>query len=266
MEQLKDTTIDCHSHLSLMSKEETWEMALRALILDMEKNKIGKRIIIGDNVENSNCASTKRLIEITKDYDNLYIIGSINPFDFTDQGILYFDELIRSGKIAGLKIFPGHDRVFVGDKSFLPSVELCLKYDIPLTIHTGINTNDNDCAKYNDPALIAKLAKDCPKLKIIISHFFWPNLDYCFKQTISLKNIYYDTSGLADHEVLDASGGIDKMSQVLEKTLREKPQSVLFGTDYPMCNTSEHIKLIDNLGISPGEKANILINNATLFF
>jgi len=258
--------IDCHSHLSKMSKAETWENAIEKLISDMRENNIGKRIIIADNVSNSNCADTKRLLELKGGSANLFIIGSVNPFTCSDKDIDYFDQLLGTGKVVGLKIFPGHDKIFANDKSFLSSIDLCLKHDVPLTIHTGINTGNRECAKYNNPKLIVELAKKYPKLKIIIAHYFWPNLDYCFEITSGMDNIYFDTSGLADNEIISGSGSLNKIKLILEKTNKRSPHHIMFGTDYPMCRTDKHKDLVGMLNISASNKENILSKNSMGIF
>jgi predicted TIM-barrel fold metal-dependent hydrolase len=45
-------------------------------------------------------------------------------------------------------------------------------------IHTGINSGDFNCAKYNDPKYVVEVARKYPKLKIIIAHYFWPKKSY----------------------------------------------------------------------------------------
>lgn len=258
--------IDCHAHLSLMSQAETWDEALKKLLQNMEKNNISMQTLIADNVSVSNCADTKKLIELTANMPKIKIMGSINPFSFPAEDIEYFDKLLAEKKIVGLKIFPGHDKIPANDLTFEPSVDLCLKYKVPLVIHTGINTGDKDCAKYNDPKLIVSISEKYPDLKIIIAHYFWPELEYCFRITVGCGNVYFDTSALADEEVIEESGGMEKIRLIIEKTVARKSDSVIFGTDYPMCNTQDHLKLIDLLNIAATDKQNIMCNNAIRLF
>jgi hypothetical protein len=243
-----------------MTSGETWNQSLEKLLLDMKENNIDKRIIIADNLVDSNCANTKRLLELIENQPELYIIGSLNPFTQTEEDISYFDQLLVDKKIIALKIFPGHEAIFADDEKYQSSIDLCLRHSVPLVIHTGMNTNDLECAQYNDPKLIAKIAEKYPELNIIIAHYFWPELEYCFEQTKNFKNIYYDLSAMADQEVLDESGGWNEMKEIIERTLATKPKSFLFGTDYPMCETKKHIELIESLNISETEKDSIYQN------
>jgi predicted TIM-barrel fold metal-dependent hydrolase len=84
--------------------------------------------------------------------------------------------------------------------------------------------------------------------------------------TEGFDNIYFDTSALADQEIIKESGGIKKIREILTKTILRKPDSVLFGTDWPIGNIEKHINLINSLPISKSEKENIFSKNAIKLF
>ena len=142
------------------------------------------------------------------------------------------------------------------------AVTICVKYDIPVIFHTGVNTRDNDCAKYNDPKLIADVAKKYQSLRIVIAHFYWPKMEYCYETTKDLKNIYYDTSAMADDEVIVNSGGWDMVVKILKKIVLLKPDNVLFGTDWPMCPVDKHINLVKDLKLDSKAEKKIFFKNA----
>ena len=137
--------------------------------------------------------------------------------------------------------------------------------DCPIVVHTGWNSNNPEAAKYNDPKYIIKIAKVFSKLKIVIAHYFWPRVEYCYKITRGLKNIYFDTSALADKEVVEKAG-LEKIKKVLEQSVKDNSESVLFGTDYPMGDFKAHIDLINSLGITKERKEKIFWKNAAKIF
>ena len=102
-------------------------------------------------------------------------------------------------------------------------------------------------------------------LKIVIAHYFWPEVEYCYEITRGLKNIYFDTSALADEEVVKETG-LKKIKNVLEKTIKDNQESVLFGTDYGMCDFESYIKLIKSLKISKEERDNVFWKNTLKLF
>lgn len=101
-----------------------------------------------------------------------------------------------------------------------------------------------------------------PRLKVIITHYFWPKIDYCYEVTKDVPNIYFELAGTADDEVLEKSGGIEKMKAVLLKTINDRPNQVIFGTDWPMCNIEKHIELVKSLNLTEAIERNILSENA----
>ncbi|MFH1825408.1 MAG: amidohydrolase family protein [Candidatus Firestonebacteria bacterium] len=232
----------------------------------MKKNGVNYSIVIPDNLHDSTCADVKTIIELIKNQTRLYMVGTLKITEINKQSLKKIEELFKEKTIRGFKIFPGHDPIYPSDKRWFPVYNLCQKYNFPLIIHTGININNAKCAKYNDPKYIIKIAKLYPKLKIIIAHYFWPKLDYCFSITNGIDNIYFDTSGLADPEVTNASGGIKKIKEILTKTIRRRNESVLFGTDWPMCNVKKHIDLINSLYVTQEEKQKIFYGNSLRIF
>lgn len=258
--------IDSHVHISYTDNPKTFPEIKEELFLNMKENKISHSVVIPDNVPNPQCADMDNVMAIVKGEPGLFMIGTLNISNIDGQSLAMIGELFKEKTIRGFKIFPGHDPVYPTDKRWYPVYELCIKYDFPLIIHTGINSGDRECAKYNDPKYIVEIAKLFPKLKIVIAHYFWPKLDHCYSMTGGFDNIYFDTSALADKEVLDESGGIEKMREILERTVARNPKSVLFGTDWPMCNVSDHIRLINSLAISQNEKEMIFSKNVIGLF
>ena len=232
----------------------------------MKKNAIDYSIVIPDNLQNSACANLETVISLIKNEPKLCALGTLKITEINTANLEKIEKLCKKRIIRGFKIFPGHDPVYPTDKRWCPVYNLCQKYDFPLMIHTGVNTGNEKCAKYNDPKHIVKIAKLYPKLNIIIAHYFWPKLDYCFSVTNGIDNIYFDTSGLADPEVVSASGGIEKIRKILTKTIKRKGDSVLLGSDWPMCNTKKHIDLIQSLPITKEEKNGVFYENSLKLF
>ena len=110
--------------------------------------------------------------------------------------------------------------------------------------------------------LLLEVAKKYPKLKIIITHYYWPKMDYCYEITKDIQNIYFETAAMADAEVVEKSGGIEKVREILKRTITDRPNRVIFGTDWPMCKIEEHIELVKSLGLGEDAESMILMGNA----
>jgi len=262
---MENIIIDSHLHLPAVEKGLTFEKAKRKLLSEMKKNKISYAILIPDNLHGSNIGDLDICLKLAENEKKLFLLGTI---DIRKEGKAWIDKLgflLQKKKIKGIKIFPGHDPIYPTDKRLLPIYKLCIKYNCPIVIHTGWNLNHPEVARYNDPKHIIKIAKKFPKLKIIISHYFWPKVEYCYQITRGVKNIYFDTSALADKEVIEKTG-FNIIKRVLEQSMKDNPESVLFGTDYPMGGFKKHINLINSLEIPKGDKEKIFWKNAVRLF
>lgn len=257
--------IDAHRHLPVVKEGSTFEKAKKKLFYDIKKNKINYAIMIPDNLHGSTIGDLDVSLELIKNDKKLFLLGTIDIRTEGKEWIKKLDSLFQKRKIKGIKIFPGHDPIYPTDKRLMPVYKLCIKYNYPIVIHTGWNSNHPEIAKYNNPKYITKIAKIFSKLKIIIAHYFWPEVEYCYKITRGYKNIYFDTSALANDEVIKETG-LKKIKKVLEQSIKDDSESVLFGTDYAMCDTKEHIKLINSLNISKENREKVFWKNANKLF
>ena len=257
--------IDAHLHLPVVSEERTYQQAKAQLLEDMHKDQVSYAILIPDNIPDSVIGDVPTCLGLVQDTPSLFLMGTI---DIENQGSDWIKELhkmIIHNQIVGMKIFPGHDPIYPTDPRLDPVYELCHETDTPMVIHTGYNPGKPEEAKYNDPKHIIEIAGRYPGMKIVIAHYFWPEVDYCYQMTHSYPNIYYDTSGLADPEVIQATG-FERIQRVLLKTLEQSPEKVIFGTDYAMCSQQDHIQMVEQLPITAEVRKSIFWRNAVKVF
>jgi predicted TIM-barrel fold metal-dependent hydrolase len=249
-----------------LKKEKTLEKSKKKLLEELNRSKVNYAILIPDNTPKSEIGSLDEVLELVKDDKQLHVMGTIDiqKRDYVSQ-TRKLDQLFRAKRIVAVKIFPGHDTIYPTDKRLLPVYQLCVKYDLPIVIHTGAGSKHPEPAKYNDPKHIIRIAEKFPMLKIVIAHYFWPRVEYCYSLTRSYKNIYFDTSGLADEEVI-ADTGLAKIKKVLTLTASERSNNVVFGTDYPMCSIRKHMALVKSLNIDKQTKDKIFNENAIKLF
>jgi len=257
--------IDAHIHLPVVSESRTYEQAKALLIEDMKKDGVDYAILIPDNLPNSAIGDMPTCLGLVKDTPELFLMGTI---DVQTQGRAWLEELERllsERRIVGMKIFPGHEPVYPTDLRLFPVYELCQAHNVPLVIHTGWSASHPEAAQYNDPKFIMQVTEQYPELKVVIAHFFWPKVDYCYEVTHDCTHIYYDTSGLADKELVAATGR-ERIQAVLLKILQENPKRIVFGSDYAMCSRRDHLEMVRQLPVAAEIKEGIFwCNSAGLF-
>jgi predicted TIM-barrel fold metal-dependent hydrolase len=260
--------IDSHVHISIFENNaQNLEEAYVLLLKDMENNKVDFAIIIPDNIENlPNVADLDKAISLIKGNKKLFLLGSPQIIQRGSSEVAKYKELIKEGVVKGIKFFPGHDPYYPTDERCRPYYELCQNLDIPVLFHTGKNPGDDKCAEWNDPKYIVEVAKNYPDLKIIIAHYFWPKMDYCYEITKKVSNIYFDIAAMADDEVVEKSGGIEKIRSILKKTIEDGEDKIIFGTDWPICKIESHIDLIKSLGFGKDIEDKIFYKNAVKLY
>jgi len=264
---MKQQIIDSHVHISLFEgNAKSLEESRDLLLKEMAENGINYAIVIPDNIENPpDIADLKKAIELTKEYKEFFLLGSPQIIQRGDGEVQKYRGLLEEGVIKGIKFFPGHDPYNPTDNRCVSYYELLQELNCPVVFHTGEISSDPNIktpAEYNDPKYIVEVANKYPKLKVVITHYFWPRIEYCYEITKNSPNIYFELAGTADPEVLEKSGGIKKMTNVLQKTINDRPNQVIFGTDWPMCDIKKQVDLVNSLNIDEKIKERIFSKNA----
>jgi hypothetical protein len=257
--------IDSHQHLPKLKEGKTLAHSKAELLQELKKSNVDYSILIPDNTPVSEIGSLDEVLSLVEDDKQLFVMGTIDIQKDKEPHIRKLNHLFQARRIVAVKIFPGHEAIYPTDKRLVPVYELCVKYDLPIVIHTGASSGKPEAAEYNDPKHIVKIAERFPRLKIVIAHYFYPKVEYCYKLTKPYENIYFDTSGLADEEVIEETG-LDKIKKVLTLTEKERPNNVVFGTDYAMCNIKKHIDLIESLPIEKELKNKTFYKNSIRLF
>lgn len=257
--------IDAHVHLPETNEQRSYEQAKAQLLSDMQRAGIDHAILIPDNISPSSIGDLPTCLELVNGTPQLFIMGTIDIQTHGAPWITYLEDLLLQRRIVAVKIFPGHDPIYPTDPRLFPVYAMCQARQVPMVIHTGCNPNHPEVAQYNDPKYIVEVARQYPELKIVIAHYFFPEVDYCYLITRPYPNIYFDTSGLADAEVIAATGA-ERIRSVLLRTLQDNPKSVVFGTDYAMCSFEEHLALIDSLPITEEVRHGVVWRNARELF
>ena len=91
-------------------------------------------------------------------------------------------------------------------------------------------------------------------------------MDYCYETTKGISNIYFDIAAMADDEVVEKSGGMEKIRDILRKTIAVGEDKLIFGTDWPMCKIKSHIDLIKSLGLEKEIEDKIFFKNAVKLY
>lgn len=242
--------IDSHLHLPY---EYTELAAKRAVLLDELKcNGVDKGIVIADSYLESCIGSTKECEELFADSKTVRVIAGVSPLVDFDAQLGYCRELLAENRIAGLKIYTGHEKFFCNDTRLDAVYDLALEYRVPVLFHTGW-----DDSQYAAPTVMRELAMKRRNNIFVYCHCFYPKLDECFEKLLDCENVYFDTSSIADDAEL-----IPKIKHLLEKGVNAAPERFIFGSDYGSCSQKAHLEFAASLDINDIQRELLMHKNA----
>jgi predicted TIM-barrel fold metal-dependent hydrolase len=184
--------------------------------------------------------------------DNVFPFGSIHP---DGENALEELERIKELGLFGVKLHPEYQNFFVDDEKMKPIYKKISELSLPLILHCGKDPGF-PFPYHCTPERLARALKwlDTP---VIASHWGSLQLDEDVIQHLCGLPIYMDTS--------QGSGFISRYSamKILEKHGCNK---ILFASDVPWGTPEDELRFLATLGLSDGEREDILWNNAMSLF
>ncbi|MBI4239792.1 amidohydrolase [Candidatus Uhrbacteria bacterium] len=258
--------IDCHTHIGF---KEPLIASPGELLESMKKAGIDATCVFAGEL---NGCPTEKLLEELSHLPHLYPIGSVSPLSPSPPSLAVVEEWLASGKIYGLKFYPGYEFYYPYDSCVRPYLELLVKYNKPAIFHSGDTYSKAQGAKlkYAHPFEIDELASELPDLKIIIAHFgnpwFRDTAEVCLKN----KNVYSDCSGFVygSFQERDKRMFAEALETFMDYSLvhvfgRTK---LLFGTDWPISDQSDYMKCVSELFSTSQEREDFFVGNALEVF
>ena len=239
---------DAHMHLptapaALSGKKD-------ALYEEMRKNGISRGIVISDSELESSIGTLSDCAELFKDCADIAVVGGISPYIQYEKQLKLLESYIAEGAVAGIKLFCGHEPIYINDPVLQPVFGLAEKYSVPLLFHSGW-----DNAQYASPERIRAAAKKYPQIKFICCHCCYPTLASCFETLLQLPNIFFDISSIADSDT-------STFKAVLEQSIHQKPEHFIFGSDFGSCSQAAHLAFAQSLCIADRERRPLMHDNA----
>jgi len=258
--------IDNHAHLSTYTNEGLSYTAIRDRLLEtMSAVGVTLSCILPDSEPGTAVADMETVLNAVSGFPSLKPLGSVSVPAMSGADIERLENLAATGRICGVKLYPGFEEFYPADAECRPLYEMCIRQGIPVIYHSGETMNEQWREEYNHPWEIAHVAERMPELNIIVAHFSQPHLEACREIVLRFPSVHADISGLA-HPTTIGLCGLPAIKEILEDTINKQPDKVLFGTDWPVCDITEHIRLVDSLKIK-GEARNLVFSgNAKRLF
>lgn len=239
-------------HMHLPTNFSTFEEKETALIAEMERNGVSGGVVISDSAIESEIGSLRECAELFAGTDNIFVVGGISSYFNYEGQLVLLEKYISEKKVSGIKIYCGHEAVYLDDERLSPVYSIAEKHGVPVLFHSGW-----DNAQYSSPEVIKRTAAAYPNVKFVCCHCCYPRLAECFEKLAEFENVYFDLSSTADDPAI-----YGEVKTAVEKAVRKIPGRIIFGSDFASCSQRTHIDFFTGLDISDNEKNQIFYENA----
>lgn len=159
-------------------------------------------------------------------------------------------------QIRAVKIHPEVNGVFPTHQGYQPVFELAQQKDLVVISHGGLSASEkNYCAPEN----FIEVLGNFPKLKLVVAHLAFPQVQVLIEMASRYPNLYTDMSFILSNSLLT--------EEELCKAIRDYgTERMLFGSDAPWADPEKDADQLTKLKLSDSELEMVTWKNATSLF
>ncbi|HET7321946.1 MAG TPA: amidohydrolase family protein [Longimicrobiaceae bacterium] len=260
--------IDCHTHLNRYeeSAPARLEDRYRALKEEMERHGVGYSLVLTSYKVNESRPSVQQVLDVVGDDPQLGVVAGVSYYNYTAQDVAELRALLHTGRIKGLKLYPGYESFYVHDPRMRVVYELAAEFRVPVMIHTGDTFDPKGKVKYAHPLEVDEVAVDFREVDFVICHLGNPWVTDAMEVIYKNENVVGDISGFT------LGAFEERFEQFMRQQLNEvvafagNPSYILYGTDWPICDMGSYIRFVRNLQLTDEETEMIFWRNAARIF
>lgn len=189
--------------------------------------------------------------------ERIHLVANINPHlhhPVQDE----LERQLQFGAVA-LKIHPVHGAFPANARELYPAYGICADEGLPVVVHCGTSNFPGAANRFADPIFIEDVAKDFPRLKIVLAHGgrgWW--YDAAAFLALMRDNVWIELSGLPPRRLPHYFQNHD---------LERLAEKFIFGTDWPGCpGIRSNALAVAELGLSDALIEKIYYRNALRVF
>jgi uncharacterized protein len=162
---------------------------------------------------------------------------------------------IRSGRVKGIKLYPGYEPYPINDPSLESVFRLAAKCDVPVLIHTGDTYSKTAKVRHAHPLLVDDIAVDHPNTKFVMCHAGNPWFMDAAEVVYKNDNVYADISGLTLGQI-ESDFEIYMQRRLMEmiKYMGAADRKLMFGTDWPLVAMSPYLDFLERMELPLEQK------------
>lgn len=184
-------------------------------------------------------------------------VASVDPLDLgRDGAVAEAKRAVRELGLRAVNLDAGFyaEPMRADDEPLLPLYEACEQLGVPAFVMSGPTTPD---LSFNDPLALDRLAVTFPKLPIVCSHGFYPNIDAILTVAFRHENVFVSP----DMYTFAPGGG--RYVEAANGFMRDQ---FLFGSSYPFRPMRQGVEDFRALGLNDASLEAALWGNAARLF
>ncbi|MEI9803978.1 MAG: amidohydrolase family protein [Pseudolabrys sp.] len=197
---------------------------------------------------------------IDKHPDRFVSFAAIDVRGTPDQMLAELERCLKWRGFVGASIEPGASDppLKANDKKLYPLYEACQKRNVPISISLSnlLCVMVGAPVEFSQPFALYDVARDFPKLDIVISHAAWPWIYETIGLAFACHNIYISP------DLYMVGVNMPGAAEYIRAANSFLADRILFGTAYPSRPLIESVQAFDKWDFEPGVKEKVLSKNA----
>lgn len=260
--------IDCHVHLNRYEEDEParLEDRYRRLKDEMAQHGVDYAFVLSSYKVTENRPAVSQLLDVIGDDASLRVVAGISYNHYRAHDLADLRAMLREGRVIALKLYPGYEAFYVHDPRLRVVYELAAEFGVPVMIHTGDTFDPKGKVKYAHPLEVDEVAVDFRDVNFVICHLGNPWI------TDAMEVIYKNDNVVADISGFTVKHFQERFERYMLSQLGEAiayagdPHSILYGTDWPICDMSAYLRFAGKLDLNENEREDVMWRNAARVF
>jgi hypothetical protein len=195
--------------------------------------------------------------EAAEDDPRLLPFVGVNPSMMSGPEMRSEIEELATRGARGVKIIPPAIGLPVNADDYEPIYEACCSLGLPLLSQSGAGATP-DAPAHGRPRLFADVLDRHGELKLILAHMARGFERELHELLDSYPNVVTDTSSRLEHLNEDGQWTRNEMRDFVRGLGAER---VLYGTNFPLADPARSLAVLESLGLTPREFAQITSEN-----
>lgn len=260
--------IDCHTHLNRYDDTQPATLAERYRLMktQMQLHGIDYSLVLTSFKDNERRPSLDEILEAVGNDPQIGVVAGVSYTNYRAHDLAKLHVLLETGRIKGLKLYPGYESFYPHDPRMRVVYELAGEFGVPVMIHSGDTFDPQGKVKYAHPLQVDEVAVDFRDVTFVICHLGNPWV------TDTMEVIYKNANVVADFSGLTLGHFEERFERFMLAQINEfvafagDPSKLLFGTDWPVADMGDYVRFVRALNLSQEENELILWKNAARIF